>query len=396
MKRLVLVGSALTLGAATGLGIRLVTAGGAPPRSGRATVTRATRAAAGPVVRGRILVPAGAARRRLALPASAPLVGNLGPVAAPSPDGRSVAYNTWRWHRPIDWEQPLAAQGIATGDALGTPQLRVLDMADGTESALEPGSLSPAWRHDGALAYARGVHATYRANEPYLRVVVVRRTPGADPAVWLGQPDRYTVQAWAGHTLVVRRDVPGGNADILAVDGPGSARPLATQVDLLAVSPDGSEALVAENVAETTSPAVRLVQVRDGREIARMPIASIVDPAAAASISWVNGPGDWRGDHVVVSSSTGLVVLRIRSGSIALEQVIHVDSATRPNGAFYEPRFTDEGAHTIVTWADLPATGGRQSAQFVCDRYALTCDEGAAVPADAAPRPVYDESGGDR
>jgi hypothetical protein len=396
MKRLVLVGSALVLGAAAGLGIHLVTAGGAPARSGRVTVTRATRPAAGPVVRGRILVQSGAATLRLAVPASAPLVGNLGPVAAPSPDGRSVAYNTWRWRRLIDWQQPLGSQGIETGDALGTPQLRVLDAAAGTEAALEPGSLSVAWRHDGALAYARGVHAAYRANEPYLRVVVVRRTPGADPAVWLRQPDRYTVQAWAGSTLVVRRDIPGGNADLLALDGPGSARPLAARVDLLAVSPDGSEALVAENLAETTSPAVRLVHVRDGREIARMPIASIVDPAAAASISWLNGPGDWRGDHVVVSSSTGLVVLRVRSGSIALEQVIHVDSATRPNGGFYEPRFTDDGARTIVTWADLPATGGRESAQFVCDRFALRCDEGAAVPADDAPRPVYDESGGDQ
>ena len=79
-------------------------------------------------------------------------------------------------------------------------------------------------------------------------------------------------------------------------------------------------------------------------------------------------------------------------GRAVAEQVIHVDAATRPNGRLWEPRFGDETGRTIVTWADV-ASGGQQSAQIVCDRFALMCTEGASVPSVDAPRPAYDLGG---
>jgi hypothetical protein len=173
-------------------------------------------------------------------------------------------------------------------------------------------------------------------------------------------------------------------------------RPLASGAELLAIDPNGSDVLVAENLGTTPAPAVRLIAVADGHEEGRLPLAGIIDPTTKAAITSVAGPGDWRRDRAVISSSSGLVVLHVTGGALSIEQVMHVDSASKPGGVFYEPRFTDDSEHTIVAWADLPASSGRQSAQFVCDRFALSCTESAPVASQAAPRPVYDESGGDQ
>ena len=94
--------------------------------------------------------------------------------------------------------------------------------------------------------------------------------------------------------------------------------------------------------------------------------------------------------------SSGLLVLRSSASALAVDQLIHVDSATEPNGRLWEPRFSDPSARTIVTWSDLAGTQSGHSAQLVCDRFALTCTRGAAVPFSQAPRAVFDESGGDQ
>src|SRR5947207_15269449 len=146
------------------LSIHLVTAGGTAARSGHVAVRQTSAPPRGRLVRARSLI--GFARRSIALPlpASAPLVGNLGPVAAPSRDRRYVAYNTWRWTRPIDWQRSLEEQGISSGDPIGRPQLRIRDVRHARDDAFEPGSFSAAWRADGAIAYVRGTTPDYRAN----------------------------------------------------------------------------------------------------------------------------------------------------------------------------------------------------------------------------------------
>jgi hypothetical protein len=345
-------------------------------------------------VRGRILLRPGAPETTLALPASAPLVGNLGPVAAPSHDRRLVAYNTWRWSRPIDWQRSLGDQGIDRGDVLGTPQVHVHDLRLGTDETLEPGSFSSAWRDDGALAYVRGTSPSYRAGMPFAGDVVVRSRVDDPPVVWSQQPGRYLVEAWAGRRLVVRHAVEGESGDIVVFDRAGSVRLLAADADLLAVSPRGDEVLVAASAAATSTPFVALISIADAHEEARLPLDAIRDPVTNAPLEDIAGIGSWRGGDAVAASSTGLVVFRAGAGRLAVEQVLHVADAAKPGGGFYEPQLAADG-RTIVTWADLPASGGRRSAQFVCDRYALQCTEGAAVPSSTAPRPVYDPGGGD-
>ena len=395
MKRIVLLGPAL-LALVVALSIHLVTAGGTAARSGRVATRHTPVLPRGRLVRGRFLSGFGPSNVALPLAASAPLVGNLGPVAAPSRDRRYLAYNTWQWAKPIDWQRSLRQQGIATGDPLGRPQLRVLDLRDGADTPLEPGSFSVAWRSDGTIAYARADPPDYHANTPFAADVVVRRGIRATPTVWSASPGQYLVEGWAGRRLIVRSASTGGRGALVAFDGPGSERPLAADADLIAISPNGGDLLTAESAAEAAAPTMRLVSVADGAEEARLELTAIVDPVTRAPVTDVVGLGSWHGDHVVAATSSGLVVFRASGGHLSVEQVLHVDPATRPGGGFYEPRFGDSDDHTIVAWADLPATGGRESAQFVCDRYALTCDETAAVPSASAPRPVYDPSGGDR
>jgi hypothetical protein len=363
-------------------------------RSGRVAVKGGRGAPRGMFVRGKTLSSAGR-QVTLDVPASAPLLGSLGAVAVPSRNGAEVAYNTWHWVRPIDWQQSLGSQGIRMGDALGTPTLRISDAQAATDHALEAGTFSAAWRSDGALAYVRGVASDYLANTPYLREVVVRASADAQPTVWSSRAERYVVVGWAKRNLIVARQSPGGGTDLVSFAGPHSSRPLAMSSDFVAISPDGNDVLIAESYADSAVPALREISASDGTEVARLPLARILDPITNAPITWVDGPGHWLGNRIVMSASSGLLVVRTTSAELAVDQVIHVDSATQPNGRLWEPRFEDASAHHIVTWADLSGAQSGRSAQLVCDRYALTCTRGAAVPFAQAPRAVFDESGGE-
>src|SRR5439155_12856282 len=177
--------------------------------------------------------------------AAAPLVGADAPVAVPSPDESLVAVNTWRWTKQIDWTGSLAAQGLGTGDPSGAPQLHIQDTVTGKDRPLEAGSMSAAWRADGALAYVRGEEAVDRADTPYLRDVFVRASPTGPAERWSTKADRFSVVAWAGSVLLVKRDVPGGSPDLVAFDGAGRMRTLAEGALFVALSPDGKAVLVA-------------------------------------------------------------------------------------------------------------------------------------------------------
>ncbi len=393
MKRAVPLGVAVAVAAAA-LSIHLVTAGGTTARSGRAAVTHRGGVPSGAVVKARRVALAGRSAV-LDVPASAPLLGSLGAVAVPSRDGGELAYNTWRWVKAIDWQQSLGSQGIQTGDVLGTPTLRIRDLRTGSERALEPGTFSAAWRSDGALAYVRGVTPDYLANTAYLRDVVVRASVNASPKVWTTSPGRYVVVGWAKHTLLVAEQNPGGSADLVAFRGPGDSRPLAISADFIAISPSGNAVLVAESYADSAVPAVREISTSDGTELARLPLAQIEDPVARTAVTWIDGPGHWVGNRIVMPASSGLLVLRATPSALAVEQVIHVDSATQPNGRLWEPRFEDASTRTVIAWSDLSGGQSGQSAELACDRYALTCVRGPAVPFAQAPRAIFDESGGE-
>ena len=386
------------------LGVWLLPAAAEAPRSGALEIRDGNPVAAGAFVVGdEIRGPRSAdatLRRepqRLARRASAPLVGGDGPVASASPHGTAVAYGTWTWTRSIDWAKAFAEQGIATGDALGMPTLRIHDTATGGDSALEPGSFGAAWRSDAALAYVVGDPAAYRANEPYLTRVFVRTAMGGSPRAWTAEPARYRVVGWAGERLVVVRGSPGEAPDVEVLDGPGRERLLAAHAGALAISPDGGRALVSVGDPATPAAAIGLLDVATGRELASLPLAKISDLVGGQAVRWVSAPASWVGDRVLAATDVGLVVLRVAGDRLSVEQVLHVDLDRFTTGSIYEPRFTDADTREIVWWADVPQRFGEpRSAQFVCDRYALTCTRGPAVPAVTAVRPVYDQSGGAR
>ena len=399
-----MLGALTALGAAVAaLAVGLFPAAANNPPSGPLRIAQGAPTAPGLYVAGNQLSgPAGTSAglpqqaQRLAAPASSPLVGGDGPVAASTRDGHLVAYSTWRWTRDVDWTKSFAEQGIANGDALGTPTLRLHDTSAKTDTAFEPGTFGAAWRSDGAIAYVRGDPAEYRADMPYLGNVVVRTSPTAAPVLWTQEAGRYRIFGWAGHRLVILRGFEGGLPDVEVLDGPGRARMLAAGAGLLALSPDGTQALVSAGAPGDGPVTISLRNVVDSSEAASFPLRAVNDPVAGQAPSWVEGPGSWLGDRVVVPISSGVLVLRVTSSSIAAEQVLHVDLDRQTTGSIYEPRFVDDTGRTIVWWADLPGGGHARSAQFVCNRLALTCTRTAPVVAVRAPRPVYDLSGGTR
>ena len=371
------------------------------PPSGPLQVSQGAPAAPGVYVSGdQLSSPAGtnpdlaAQAQRLATPASSPLVGGEGPVASASRDGHLVAYSTWAWTRDVDWTKTFAEQGIANGDALGTPTLRLHDTSAKTDTALEAGTFGGTWRSDGAIAYLRGDPAEYRADTTYLANVVVRASATAAPVLWTDEADRYRVFGWAGSRLVVIRGLEGGPPDVEVLDGPGRVRMLAAGAGMLGLSSDGSQALLSVGAPGDGHVMLSLRNVADSTETASLAVAALSDPVTGQPIAWVAGPASWLGDRVLLGTNSGLVVLRVTSSSIAIEQVLHVDMDHQTTGSIYEPRFVEDTGKTIVWWADLPGDGPAQAAQVVCDRLALTCTRAAAVAAARAPRPVYNLSGG--
>ncbi|HXF36197.1 MAG TPA: hypothetical protein VNO17_03330 [Actinomycetota bacterium] len=117
----------------------------------------------------------------LASPPAGGLMGWLAPVAVPSPDGRSVAYNTFRYLIQIDPERSWSQQGIAPGEAVGIPSIHVADVASGSDSVLADGAFSLAWRSDGVIAHLQGESDAYEADRAFRGDVVVQGALGAAP-----------------------------------------------------------------------------------------------------------------------------------------------------------------------------------------------------------------------
>jgi hypothetical protein len=303
---------------------------------------------------------------RLARPPVAPLAGWLTPAAVPSPDGRYLAYNAWRELRPDDPKLSWSDQGIEPGDALATPSIRLYDASAHTDTVLEEGAFSLAWRADGAVAYFRGSEHDYRAGVPFVGDVVVRNAFAGRPELWSAEQARYVVVAWAGRTLIAYREGDGEMLDVIALDGPGRVRVLASDSALVALSPDGRRALVEQGPAEGR-PALRVLDVATGEQEAELDLTT-VDPAVAT----VGYAGDWRGDRVVASSTSGLAVFRIGRGSIELERTVDVSGSR----TIAEPRFADTTGSRVTAW-----TSTRAGAVFLdCDLLAHRCERAVPLP----------------
>jgi hypothetical protein len=302
---------------------------------------------------------------KLTAPPVAPLAGWLTPAAVPSPDGRRLAYNTWYEVRHDDPKLSWSDQGIEPGDPLATPSLRLYDAGSRTDELLEEGAFSLAWRADGALAYFKGAERDYRAGVPYAGDVFVRASLDAPPEVWSSERERYIVAGWAGTHLVAYREREGEALDVVVFDGPGKMRVIAADSALVAISPEGRRAFVEQGPAQGP-PEVRVVSVATGRTAAALDLTT-VDPTVGA----VGYAGDWEGDRVVASSSSGLAVFRVEHGKIVLEDTLRVAAAS-----VAEPRFAGDSGRHVMAWTSV-----RRGGVFLdCDFELRACSRAMPLP----------------
>ena len=319
----------------------------------------------------------------LAAPPVTPLAGWLTPVAVPSPDGRYVAYNAWRELREDDPALSWDDQGISPGDPLARPSIRLHDLNTGSDSAYASGAFSLAWRGDGAIAYFKGAGRDYRAGVRFVGDVFVRDSVNGPARRWTQTTDRYVVAGWAGPTLLVYRMRAGEALDVLAFDGPGKRRLLASNAGLVAISPDGTSVLL-EHGPETGPPRLDGLAVSNGA-----PLASLALTTVAPSVGVVGYAGDWRDSLVAAPSASGVAVFRIAGGRIELVRTMRAPARQ----GIAEPRFV--GARRVTGWTSSDSGGA-----FVdCDRLAGRCAHAVPLPtargAQGFPawrRPVYNPS----
>ncbi len=348
--------------------------GGSTSPSVRLDVVGPTGSLPGFSVNGSEMTTAAGTTVALSKPAFAPLIGSLAPTATISPSGDLVAYNSWDELASIDQSKSLDEQGVEPGTPAGIPTVRIADLHSGEETALEPGSMSPTFRADGALAYVVGAEPTYRVNMRYLGRVVVRETPSSEPVTWLDQPGRYVAYGWAGKRLVVYRISEGEHLEALVLDAPGKARLLADGAGVIALSPDGGQALVVDS-----QPPARVwtVDLASGKEVASIDLAEAEAPDGTP-IMWAAYSGDWKGDRAVATAGPGLILLHADSASLRIEGVLTFDTTQYPGG-FVEPRFVNGSTETVAGWsfqagaADDP--DGVLGVALVCDLSSGSCEQ---------------------
>jgi hypothetical protein len=355
---------------------------GAAPRTGPLVVRKGLERAPGPFVRHNELYDGKGGRVQLGAAISGALMGPLSPVAVSSADGRFVVYNTWRELRAVDNERSFSKQGIADGDALGTPSLRVHDAA-GRDFLLEAGAYSAAVRGDGAIAYVRGVDPDFRAGHVYTGQVVVQRGVHGRATPWTTESARYVVYGWAGSRLFFYRVGEGEQLQLMVANGPGTARAF-TDGSAIAISPDGARIAVLSPDATN----VRILDASNGSERGWLDVTT-----ASPALRWLAYSGSWVGDHLVAGASAGLAVLHVGAASLELEQVLSIDRAQFPEG-IQEPRFTDDAGNEIAAAADVPSEPGSPAVSFIlrCDRIERSCERGEAAPASVWQRLVDNPS----
>jgi hypothetical protein len=289
----------------------------------------------------------------LAASAQAPLSGWVAPVAMLTPDGRYVAYNSW---------EPLGRDG-------GRPSIRLHDLELGGDTVVSTGAYSFAWRADGVVAYFQRVDDVYRLQAPSYggRILVEDHSSGPGQAVPWTPEARYIVAAWAGDTLLVYQQHEGEILDVLALDGPMSARVLARGAFIVALSPDGTKVVLAGGAdGSDFGGRVRLVNVTSGE------VLNEIDVPGELPLSY---GGSWSGTRVVASAGDRLLaVFGVEGNRLTLDRAFEFPEALVRFGP-YEPQFVDEEGKRFVGWA-VAQGQGRRSQYVDCDLAESVCTMG--------------------
>jgi hypothetical protein len=179
------------------------------------------------------------------------------------PGGDQLFYTSYLEGGPWPGGEPPAGMESAVYRRTG---IRVRDLSDGSDQLLADGARSVAVSPSGRIAFARGTEPDDGGGVThYWSDVMVQGSVDAEPQVWNSEPGEYLVRAWAGDRLIAARWNPTVVADdVVVFDGPGRLRVLATQAVLLALSPDGSTALVDQGDDKGNPHALLLVDVATG------------------------------------------------------------------------------------------------------------------------------------
>jgi WD40 repeat protein len=272
------------------------------------------------------------------------LMGWLSPVGVLSPGGGAVAYNSWTWLREVDPGESFSSQGIATGDELGVPSIRMVDLEKGTDTLVAEGAFSVAWRSDGVMAWFEGENASYRANESYLGRIVVA-APDGETAIWTKVPGRYLVLGWAGDSLIAYLQLEGGGQDLLAFSGPNEAHVLAPESELIAISPDGEEVFASS----ISSPTVSLIEVASRETLATLDLTIAADPSTGAPVDRLAYAGSWVGSTVAAESASGITIFDVSQDGISVRRVLVLPGRRL---VAHEPSITEGGL--VTAWSPVP------------------------------------------
>jgi hypothetical protein len=338
------------------------------------------------------------------------LVGVTEDATSPMPastDGSTSAYVLGRTYHAGDGSTHLlAAAGMGFPDAVPSrsgqllytvqtpdinhPTLRLYDPAGDTDTVFAADASTPAWRSDGAIAYAQHEPAPGKIPE-FAITLEVRASATAAPVAW---DDSYQPIAWAGKTLIASTFFGDANGiqTLLAFSGPHDSHALGKGA-LLAISPDGSQVLIADGAAPDgipSSPILHVVDVASGAIGATLDLRQVTPAGLATGVIVPGGAGDWLGDRIVFPAPAGPVVLDASDGRLSLAKVARFTGDRGLRGAeYHEVRFADgTGARVVLRAIVLPPSGhGGQMlpSAVVCDISADTCTRGIVAENTAEP-----------
>ncbi|MGA9761034.1 MAG: hypothetical protein WBQ14_01235 [Gaiellaceae bacterium] len=337
----------------------------------QSTVTEAKRMrVTGPLAMGPIVSGFADSPYRLAEKPLAPLSGWLTPQFVLSPDGGQIAYSTERKR------------------GKGPIVLRLFSDA-GTDTVVARGGFTPAWRGDGAIAYAHIVStsaksATWSSKKAE---ILVRAKPARAATKWSVKPAEYMVYGWANQHLIAYSQHECETLEVLAFDSPGESRTLGWGF-IVAVDPSGEMVAIAPEVCgdDRLSGTLRVVRVSDGYVLAELPAAKVAAAVGKKSAPpvFIDYSGSWRGDTIAGAVGTHIVFFRYSRGHLSVSGAIPV---MKRLGYVAEPVFLDEEATLVAATATSSDGKGNElgSHLVVCDRKTGTCKAGRAA---ALPRNV--------
>jgi hypothetical protein len=212
------------------------------------------------------------------------------------------------------------------------PAIGLLDAEGGEDHPFAEPACGPAWSSDGRIAYVQPLAPETSAPWHYpVGRLEVRPSLAAGAEPWTEEPQAFGELVWAGEHLIAQRGRPHSDypilEDLVVFDAPNTMRTLAPGGRLVALSPDGTRALV-------TTPGDRsdgyryealIVQVEDGAVLASMvlPRWELANLATG---------GSWDGDRVLTTvgrtadatSPPGptIVILDVGEDTLEIERVI--------------------------------------------------------------------------